>query len=72
MDINQQLIRWNARYMMLGDFIACKACLLPQQVNDADLPFDHEDGCKHAVGAQFPWSELLQILACVPRAKNIS
>lgn len=68
MDINQQLIRWNARWVMMGDFVACKECLLPQQVNDADLCFDHDGGCtNYAKESQYPWKDLLSILNDLPK-----
>lgn len=67
MDTNQKLIQWNSRWLMLGDFIACKECLLPQQVNDADLPFEHDESCENNTGRQLPWAELHLILSDLPK-----
>lgn len=63
MDINRQLIQWNARWMIMGDFIACKECLLPQQANDAQLPFEHDVTCSHYDKPDYPWSRLYTILS---------
>lgn len=67
MVINSQLIQWNSRWMIMGDFVACKACLLPQQVNDADLPFDHDGACPlFDQGPHYPWWDLIEVLATIP------
>lgn len=64
MDVNQQLIQWNTRWLLMGDFVACRECLLPQQVTDADLPFDHDGECSlFDKGLHYPWHDLLQVLA---------
>lgn len=70
MEINNQLIQWNARWMIMGDFLVCKTCVLAQQVNDANLPFDHDGQCPLLDrGPYYPWQDLIAILSSLPKSR---
>ena len=65
-DINKQLIRFNAKWGMTGNVIVCTRCMHHQCADDADKPFVHALDCRNA-GIHHPWSELYSILAMLPR-----
>jgi hypothetical protein len=65
MDANQQLIRWNARWGLTGDVVACTRCMGHQNAIDGDKAFVHLPGCERVADGLYPWGTLRDILNVV-------
>jgi hypothetical protein len=64
MDANvQELLEWNAVFLLMGGSVVCSGCMIAQPVMAAGEPFPHEGGYKHDDDfTQHPWITLYQIL----------
>jgi hypothetical protein len=64
MDINNDLVFWSARWMIMGDLMVCRACLESQPVDAASEPFAHTWNCSAASDiSQYPWRELAGVFS---------
>lgn len=64
MDANvQQLLEWNAVFLLMGGSVVCSGCMAAQPLMAAGVEFTHGEGCKHDDDfTQHPWITLYQIL----------
>lgn len=52
------LIKWNTRWLLIGDQVSCKVCGRHQAVTDAHA-FQHTAQCSaNSLGTQYPGHEL--------------
>lgn len=54
MDDRIRLINWGQRWVLLGDMVACTACMGHQTIENAHEPFRHLPDCDRNPDCSFP------------------
>lgn len=71
--LSERLIGWTGRWSLFGSFVLCCQCLNAQSVDDAGRPFQHMDGCSASSTGNYPWEELMEVVAVSGRhAQHLS
>lgn len=63
MDVDLEMISWNAHWALVEGLVLCPRCRRGQPLSDADAPFQHEPECKAGTSEdQKPWADLHNLM----------